>query len=269
MASTKYVPAWACWGAYITAVAAMAIVSLHSPLFPASTFWNGFAAHSLATCMLWVWSVAYSNTSIYDPAWCYFPIAMGVCWMAGAAGVGAGVGAGAGAGPPPSMPPSTRGIVALALLCLWCARYAVIDWPWEGWTKGLRAEDWRYVSIAKRTGSGTALYWAVSLVSLHLTPTWLVFASMSPLERVWTGAAAAAASPLGVWDAAGIVICVSGVMIQRSADGTLFEFRAKAYGTREGKGGGEREKERVCVRERGRERGGGREDDDELLTPLG
>ena len=53
--------------------------------------------------------------------------------------------------------------------------------PWEGWTTGLAHEDWRYIEIRRRTKS-PALYWVASLVSLHLTPTLLVFAAALALR---------------------------------------------------------------------------------------
>ena len=42
---------------------------------------TGLAAHTVATAIIYVFSFMYSNTSIYDPAWCYFPIGMCIGWM--------------------------------------------------------------------------------------------------------------------------------------------------------------------------------------------
>ena len=87
MASTKFVPPWACWCAYLSSLTAMAAAFLHTPDPPSfllstdlspddSMLWTGFVAHTAATCVLFVWSFMYSNTSIYDPAWCYYPVAL-------------------------------------------------------------------------------------------------------------------------------------------------------------------------------------------------
>ena len=83
--------------------------------------------------------------SIYDPAWCYFPIGMCIGWMSYA---GFNV--------------NFRGMAALILIVLWCVRYAV-QFPWTGWFTGIEHEDWRYIEMAKRTGSNTVLYWIASL----------------------------------------------------------------------------------------------------------
>lgn len=216
MSSTRFVPAWACWSAYATALFAIYLTFRLNPLGDDEHLGNGLLAHTLATCVIWLWSFSFSNTSIYDPAWCWFPIALGIGWIAGSKDSG-GI--------------STRGTVALCLLFAWCLRYSW-QFPWAGWTTGIDREDWRYVEIAKKTGSGTPLYWLASLFSLHLTPTWLVFAALSPVERVWSDGVDGTL-PLfhNKWDALGIGICISAILIQHSADNTLFRFRAKAYGT--------------------------------------
>ena len=164
MTSTKFVPAKICWLAYICACTSV-YVTFHYPLV-ADQFWNGFAAHMVSTVVIWIFSCTYSNTSIYDPFWCYMPLAISIGWMATNAASSV----------------STRSCVAFVLLLVWCVRYAR-QFPWTGWFTGLHHEDWRYVQIAKQTGSGTVLYWFASLISLHLTPTCLVFAGLSPMER--------------------------------------------------------------------------------------
>ena len=217
MASTRFVPPWACYGAYGTALLTSYLTFRAAPCGADAPLWNGLAAHTLATCVLWVWSYCFSNTSIYDPAWCWFPIALGLGWIAHA----------------PSQASSPRGQLALLLVVLWCLRYSW-QFPWTGWTTGIHKEDWRYVQIAEKTGSNTALYWLASLVSLHLTPTWLVFAAISPMERVWSAGAAEGRVPKlfsNSWDAAGLCVCAAAMLIQHSADSTLFRFRSKAYGT--------------------------------------
>ena len=115
----------------------------------------------------------FSNTSIYDPAWCYFPIGMCIGWMNYA-----------------NFNVTVRAMSAFILIILWCVRYAV-QFPWTGWFSGIEHEDWRYIEMAKRTGSNTILYWIVSLTSLHITPTLLVFAGMTPLVEVLTKEATA------------------------------------------------------------------------------
>jgi steroid 5-alpha reductase family enzyme len=210
MDSTKYVPASICWLAYCVALVSV-FLTFHFPVY-SDALWNGLFAHSISTVVIWMFSYSWSNTSIYDPFWTYMPIFIAIGWMSGAPNG-----------------PSLRGYIALILLIVWCARYA-IQFPWSGWTRGISHEDWRYVEIAKKTGSNTVFYWLASLVSLHLTPTLLVFWALSPVERVFSRGAVNSLE-LGQLDYFGIAVCISAMLIQHSADSTLFRFRARVYGT--------------------------------------
>jgi steroid 5-alpha reductase family enzyme len=53
------------------------------------------------------------------------------------------------------------------------------------------------------------------------------------MQRVWTkGKEAATTTPFGsATDIAGVIVCLFAMLIQHSADSTLFKFRAKAYGS--------------------------------------
>ena len=224
MASTRFVPPWACYAAYGTALATIYFTFRAAPYGPLMPLMNGLAAHTLATCVLWVWSYCWSNTSIYDPAWCWFPIALGLGWIAHVSSQQQG--------PNAMFSASPRGQLALGLIVLWCLRYSW-QFPWTGWTTGIHKEDWRYVKIADKTGSNTRLYWLASLISLHLTPTWLVFAALSPMERVWSAGRAEGVPELfsNSADAVGLFVSVTAILIQHSSDMTLYHFRRKAYGT--------------------------------------
>eukprot|EP00944_MAST-04C_sp_MAST-4C-sp1_P014291 g14291.t1 len=211
MESTKYVPAYACWLAYICAFAGMAFVFLKEPYGKGDAFTTGLVAHTVATTIIYIFSFMYSNTSIYDPAWCYFPIGMCIGWMSYA---GFNV--------------NFRGMAALILIVLWCVRYAV-QFPWTGWFTGIEHEDWRYIEMAKRTGSNTVLYWIASLVSLHMTPTLLVFAGLTPLVDVLASAGDETNKVTTAFDIIGISISLSAMAIQRIADNQLYRFRKKQY----------------------------------------
>ena len=197
MESTRYVSDSVCWLCYAATLATIVFMFLEEERLPYNDkYWNGFLIHSASTVTIFCFSFVYSNTSLYDPAWCILPIAMGAGWMLTGEGS-----------------PSTRGLIAWALLWIWFARYN-ISWPWDGWVHGIKTEDWRYIETAKVTGSGTPLYWLASLFSLHLTPTWLVFFALGPVEKVWTRGGECT---LGMFDFIGVEICVLAVSIQVSA----------------------------------------------------
>lgn len=215
MDSTKYVPAYICWLAYITSFSGMAYVFLYKPFHTNNgkddPLMTGLYAHLVATCIIYVFSFIYSNTSIYDPAWCYFPIGLVLGWMNYA-----------------NFNVNIRAMAALILITLWCVRYAV-QFPWTGWFTGIKHEDWRYIEMAKRTGSNTVLYWIASLISLHVTPTLLVFAGISPLVDVLITEANDTNKQVTAKDVIGILIALSAISIQRVADNQLYYFRKNQY----------------------------------------
>ena len=211
LASTKPVSALVCWATYAAAFAAVA-AAFAWPLSP-SPYWNGLAAMLGATLVIYGFSYASSNTSLYDPAWCLLPLATVVGWMATSPGLAACA--------------SLRAWYALAALVTWYLRYNY--WfPWDGWTRGIETEDWRYGELVKTTGAGTPLYWLLSLTSLHVTPTLLVFFALAPAERVWRGDAAQ--PPLGAADAAAIAVLFGSIALQAVSDEQLRRFRRAAYG---------------------------------------
>lgn len=210
MASTGFVPAHICWCVYAASAATVALV-FAAPVSD-DPWRNGLAAISLATVTIYAFSFAYSNTSCYDPAWCLLPIFTALGWMATA-----------------DAAPSARGWCGLGLLLLWFSRYA-LWWPWPGWTRGVDTEDWRYPELAAKVGGANAVYWVLSLLSLHLTPTWLVFFAVGPMQRVWTEGSAG--PPPGPADAAGVLVALLSIAANGLADSQLSRFKQRAAGRR-------------------------------------
>lgn len=206
--STRYVPASLCWATYAASIACIIAVFLWPQL--ASPYWNGLAAIVEATLVIFCFSLFCSNTSLYDPAWCVLPIGVAVGWMATGDALA-----------------SPRAWYALLALLVWYGRYNLY-FPWDGWVRGLETEDWRYGELAKTTGSGTAVYWLGSLVSLHLTPTLLVFFALAPAQPALS--AAAGLAQLNAWDAVAVAVLFGAVAVQAIADSQLQAFRRTAYG---------------------------------------
>jgi steroid 5-alpha reductase family enzyme len=124
--------------------------------------------------VIWCFSFYFGNSSLYDPAWVFLPIGIALGWMGCFTSISED-------DQLTDNPPSERGVFAMALLILWCLRYN-ISWPWNGWTKGINTEDWRYVEMSKFTGERTVEYWiGVSLIGSHIVPTLLVFFALAPM----------------------------------------------------------------------------------------
>jgi len=157
------------------------------------------AADVAATVVVFGFSVAFNNSSIYDPYWSIAPMV--------AAPVMAAVGGGE---------VSRRWLVA-GLVLAWGAR---LTWNWLRSWHGMTQEDWRYVNVRHATGRG---YWAASFFGLHLMPTVAVLAGMLPLLP-----AMGVARPLGVLDAVAALVTLAGIVLEATADEQLRSFRRGA-----------------------------------------
>jgi steroid 5-alpha reductase family enzyme len=156
------------------------------------------AADIAATIVVFIFSVVFDNSSIYDPYWSVAPVPIALYWT--------------------FLPFSSgiliRQIAILALLTAWAVRltYHCLDrWP------GLKHEDWRYAEMRTNAGS---FYWLVSFFGFHLFPTVIVFLgclSLYPALSVGT-------SPFGVLDILAIAITGAAIWIEMAADWQLKFF---------------------------------------------
>lgn len=151
-----------------------------------------------ATIVVFVFSVAFDNTSVYDPYWSVAPVAL-AGWLAAVPGAERGF--------------DLRQLVVLAVVGLYGVRLTV-NWL-RGWP-GLAHEDWRYVAFRKY---GKA-YWPISFFGLHFFPTVMVFLGCLPLEAALTGP-----SGFGALDVVAAAVTVAGTLIELVADEQLRAFR--------------------------------------------
>ena len=201
-----------CVAAYFAALQSAVLVTTTPRLIPAAVgsdaIWQGLYADVCATVVVFAFSYVLDNTSVYDPFWPIAPCALTAFWARGA------------------MSASVLGASqwwAVALVWLWALRL-LIGVPWRGWTQGLEEEDWRYVEIRSRTGGGLR-YWAASLLSLHLTPTLLVFATLRPFGMVITAIQKPLVATLTRAEAFAALLCVVAIVVEGVADEQLRRFR--------------------------------------------
>ena len=170
-------------------------------LFPALPFSqsmiNVFIADVVATVIIFAVSVIFSNSSVYDPYWSAVPPVIVICLMK-------------------LFPEGNelRQFVILALVLFWGIRLTV-NW-WRGWP-GIKHQDWRYTSIAEKTGK---FYWPVSFLGIHFMPTVFVFLGCLPL---WY--ALSSIEPFGVIDVVAFLVTFSAILIEWIADEQLIKFR--------------------------------------------
>lgn len=150
-----------------------------------------------ATCVIFVFSVWYRNSSFYDAYWSVAPIMIaGSLFVLGQSGN------------------LTRELLVLILVSMWGVR---LTWNWAyGWS-GLDHEDWRYGMLQEKTG---VFYWPVSFAGIHMFPTILVFLGCLPLFPVFT-----TNNPLNGWDLIAALMTLGAIALEAEADRELHQFR--------------------------------------------
>jgi len=205
------VPAAQCYLAYVVALLA-GIAAWRMFLTQGlieDPFWIGLAASCVSTAVVWVFSVANDNSSIYDPYWVIAPPILALALKASGGDGLLGEWSG-------------RQVCIVVCICLWAARYHTM-YSWSGWRTGLVHEDWRYEEMR----SAPVPYWLNSLLGMHLFPTVLVYFAFAPAALVLM-ADPSTELPLGPWDALGVAGAVSAVAIELFADEQLRKYRKGA-----------------------------------------
>jgi steroid 5-alpha reductase family enzyme len=152
-----------------------------------------------ATLVVFAASLAFNNSSFYDPYWSVAPVPLVVFFAL--TPVAAGV-------------DTPRAALIVALVSLWAVR---LTWNWiRGWG-GLRHEDWRYRDLRHKAGRG---YWPASLLGLHLLPTVVVFLGLLP---AWA-ALSFGTLPLGWRDLVAAGVTLTAIAIEATADAQLRRF---------------------------------------------
>jgi steroid 5-alpha reductase family enzyme len=191
-----------CLLAYLAALGAALAVGWS--LSGAHPLWVALAADVAATLVVFACSVAFDNSSMYDPYWSVAPLPIGVYFLLQPEASFADVG--------------PRAVLVLGLIAVWGVRltYNFL----RGW-QGLAHEDWRYVAIREKTGRA---YWLVSLLGIHVFPTLMVFVGCLPLYAAF----APGARPLNALDVVAALVTALAIAIEAIADAQLRRFRLRS-----------------------------------------
>jgi len=188
----------ACIAVYVAAGAvALGVGWLSRGLHP---IWVVAFADLAATGTVFLFSMAFDNSSLYDPYWSVVPPVIALYWLVSAGGPVA----------------VARAIPLFALLALWSVRLTS-NWT-RGW-RGMDHEDWRYVDFRRRFG---ALYWPVSFFGIHLFPTIVVFLGCLSLYAVLGNATRG----FRLLDTVAIGVTAVAVWFEATADRQLQSFAA-------------------------------------------
>jgi steroid 5-alpha reductase family enzyme len=207
-APRRPVAALQCYLAYGSALLAGALswtLLQRQGLF-ADPYWLGFAVTCICTVVIWVFSIANDNSSIYDPYWVVAPPLLALALKATAQG---GLGGAWHA----------RQLIIAACLCIWACRYHVF-YAWPGWRTGLVHEDWRYEAMRR----APLPYWLNSLIGMHLFPTVLVYLAFAPAARILLSSPESQPA-FGLWDLLATAGALGAVSIEYLADRQLRRYR--------------------------------------------
>jgi steroid 5-alpha reductase family enzyme len=184
----------ACLAAYLAAGAVAAAVGrLAAGLHPILA---GGLADLAATLVVFAFSLAYNNSSFYDPYWSLLPPLLALYWLlaAGAHGLPA------------------RQALAGGLLAAWSVR---LTFNWVRRWRGLSHEDWRYADYRSKG----AAYWPISFAGFHLMPTLIVFLACLSLWPALT-----AGRGFGALDVLAAAVTAGAITVEAAADRQLACF---------------------------------------------
>ena len=183
--------------AYIVATAAGVAVYLLLPF----AFWlNLLLADIAATIVVFIFSVACKNSSVYDPYWSVQPIVILIAFDIKYPISGARI-----------FPFIATMVWGIRLTANWAYTFKDLDW-----------QDWRYTMLKEKTG---VFYPVINFVGIHLVPTLVVYGCILPavFTFVYGGA-------INVGSIAFFALSILAVLLQGTADVQMHKFRKKKTG---------------------------------------
>ena len=183
--------------AYAVAFAAAAVWLALGP----ETRWlwlDTLIADVLATCVIFGFSRAHSNSSFYDAYWSVVPPAIVIFWWASS-------------GTPAD---DVRAWLVVGVTLLWAIRLTA-NWVY-GWP-GLHHEDWRYPMLRQKAGRYELV---VDFFAIHLFPTLQVFLGTVPVYVLFTEAH----RDVGWLDALATLVGIGAVAVEFVADLQMHRF---------------------------------------------
>ncbi len=185
--------------AYLAALTGAALTVMALP--GRDPLWVALAADLAATAVIFCFSLALDNSSMYDPYWSLAPIPIALYWAMAPGGAEA---------------VALRQSLVVILVVAWGLRLTANQLArWHG----LGDEDYRYVDIRRKAGR---FYWPASFVGLHLFPTGWVFLG---LLAAWP-ALSGPGRPLGWLDALGFAVTTGAIVLEAVSDLQLRRFMA-------------------------------------------
>jgi len=160
---------------------------------------------ALAVAVIFMGSIDFNNSSVFDPYWSVAPPVMVVYYWFGADGY---------------LLLTMNNFLDMRLIAVFLPTllYGIrLTWNFlSGWP-GLSHEDWRYRDFRKSAGK---LYWVVSFLGIHYFPALMVFGGTLSIWVVATHGI----RPVGWLDLAGFILTLVAILLEAISDRQLRRF---------------------------------------------
>lgn len=159
--------------------------------------WKILVADVIGTIVVFIFSVIFNNSSMYDPYWSVQPFVIAVFLAR------------------PLMEMTIAEMIVLFMVFLYGLRLTLNFY--RGWP-GMKHEDWRYRDFRK---SFPKLYWPISFLGIHLFPTIMVFLACMSMLQIFHGPGI----EYNIWFVLGLATMIFAVGIAFVADEQMKKFR--------------------------------------------
>jgi len=183
---------WLVTGVYIITLAICVVTGII--LGPMNMILKALILDIIGTAIIFLFSLTFNNSSMYDAYWSVAPIPILVYWMWLS----------------PGEADIIRQVIIIGMVSIWGYR---LTYNWAKRWKGMKDEDWRYVNFRNQFGKW---YWPISFLGIHLFPTLIVFAALIPLYFAMHSVA-----PPGIFDFLALVVTGCAILIEWKADREL------------------------------------------------
>lgn len=184
-------------GVYLIAVVVAAVVFMQLPMVHLLV--RLAVADVVATLVVFLFSIVYNNSSIYDPYWSVKPFVFAAFYLYQV----------------PIAEASQYEVLTFLFVFLYGLRLTMNFY--RGWS-GMNHEDWRYQNFREQFPK---LYWVVSFFGIHFFPTVMVFLGCLPMYVIFSDPVT-----FPILAAAGLVVLLFSVWLAFTADEQLRKFRS-------------------------------------------
>lgn len=154
----------------------------------------------IATAFIYIMSVIFKNSSIYDPYWSVAPIVMSIAFLYLSNNI------------------NPWSSILVALICIWGVRLT-LNWVMN--FNNLRKQDWRYDHFKEKFSKCFQL---INFFGIHLMPTIIVAVAMLPAFNFIGDVTKAGYEPT-MMTIIGYLIIVTAILIETIADLQMYFFK--------------------------------------------